>query len=103
MDVESAVAEHDECDEVADVVEAVGHADGDLDPVVEGLEPGVGVAQPDRAQDVGPAARIFLESSTISGMRLWDAQNAQRFNSALACSKGCLRRVLNSSLSCHAR
>ena len=56
MDVESAVAEHDECDEVADVVEAVGHADGELDPVVEGLEPGVGVAQPDRAQDVGPAA-----------------------------------------------
>ena len=37
------------------MVEAVGHADGDLDPVVEGLEPGVGVAQLDRAQDVGPA------------------------------------------------
>ena len=29
-DVESAAAEHDEGDEVADVVEAVGHADGAL-------------------------------------------------------------------------
>ena len=38
------------------MVEAVGHADGGLDPVVEGLGPGVGVAELDRAQDVGPAA-----------------------------------------------
>lgn len=38
------------------MAEAVGHANGDLDPVVEGLEPGVGVAQSDRVQDVGPTA-----------------------------------------------
>ena len=37
------------------MVEAVGHADGGLDPVVGRLEPGVGVSQLDRAQDVGPA------------------------------------------------
>ena len=59
MDVESAVAEHDECDEVVDVVEAVGHADGDLDPVVECLEPGVGVSEPDGSDDVGPASPDF--------------------------------------------
>ena len=35
------------------MVEAVGHADGGLDPVVGRLEPGVGVSQLDRAQDVG--------------------------------------------------
>lgn len=47
---------------------------------------------------------IFLASSTISGIRLWDAQNTQWFNySVLAWSIGCLSRVLNSSLSCHAR
>ena len=39
-DVESAATEHDECYEVGDVVEAVGHADGDLDAVVGRLEPG---------------------------------------------------------------
>ena len=37
------------------MVEAVGHADGGLDPVVGRLEPDVGVSQLDRAQDVGPA------------------------------------------------
>ena len=37
------------------MVEAVGHADGDLDPVVGRLEPGVGVAQLDGPEDVGPA------------------------------------------------
>lgn len=31
MYVESAAAEHDERDEAADVAEAIGHADGDLD------------------------------------------------------------------------
>ena len=46
---------------------------------------------------------IFLASSTISGIRLWDAQNTQWFNSVLAWSIGCLSRVLNSSLSYHAR
>ncbi|BAJ70163.1 hypothetical protein HMPREF1314_1286 [Bifidobacterium longum subsp. longum 35B] len=39
--VESAAAEHDEGDGIVRVVEAVGHADGDLDPVVGRLEPGV--------------------------------------------------------------
>ena len=34
--------EHDEGDEIVRVVEAVGRADGDLDPVVGRLEPGVG-------------------------------------------------------------
>ena len=37
------------------MVEAIGHADGDLDPVVGRLEPGVGVAQLDGPEDVGPA------------------------------------------------
>ena len=37
----AGAAEHDECDEAVRVVEAVGHADGDLDPVVGRLEPGV--------------------------------------------------------------
>ena len=58
--VESAASEHDQGDEVGDVVEAVGHADGDLDPVVGRLEPGVGVSQPDRAQDVGAAPSYLL-------------------------------------------
>ncbi len=53
--VEFAASEHDQGDEVADVVEAVGHADGDLDPVVERLEARVRVSHPDRAQDVGAA------------------------------------------------
>ena len=51
-DVESAATEHDECYEVGDVVEAVGHADGDLDAVVGRLEPGVGVAELDGPEDV---------------------------------------------------
>ena len=37
------------------MVAAVGHADGDFDPVVGRLEPGVGVAQLDGPEDVGPA------------------------------------------------
>ena len=56
----ATASEHDQGDEVGDAVEAVGHADGDLDPVVEGLEPGVGVAQLNRAQDVRPAASDLL-------------------------------------------
>ena len=51
-DVESAAAEHDECYEVGGVVGAVGHADGDLDAVVERLEPGVGAAELDGPEDV---------------------------------------------------
>ena len=85
------------------MVEAVGHADGGLDPVVGRLEPGVGVSQLDRAQDVGPAPPDLLASSTISGMREWDARNTQWFSSPRACSTGCLSRVLNSSLNCQAR
>lgn len=46
--------------EVVDVVEVVGHADGDLGPVVEGLEPGVGVAELDGPEDVRPAASDLL-------------------------------------------
>lgn len=38
------------------MVEAVGHADGDLDPVVERLEPRVRIARPDRPEDVGTPA-----------------------------------------------
>ena len=53
--VESAAAEHDQGDEVVHVVEAVGHADDDLDPVVERLEARVRISHPDRAQDVGAA------------------------------------------------
>ena len=54
MYVESAAAEHDQGDEVGDAVEAVGHADGGLDPVVGRLEPGVWTAQFDCPEDVGP-------------------------------------------------
>ena len=46
--------EHDEGDEIVRVVEAVGRADGDLDPVVGRLEPGVGAAQLDGPEDVRP-------------------------------------------------
>ena len=42
------------------MVEAVGHADGDLDAVVEGLESRVGVAELDRPEDVGTPASDLL-------------------------------------------
>lgn len=38
------------------MVEAVGHADGDLVPVVERLEPRVRIARPDCPEDVGTPA-----------------------------------------------
>ena len=41
------------------MVEAIGHADGDLDPVVGRLEPGVGVSKPDGSDDVGPSSPDF--------------------------------------------
>ena len=56
----AGAAEHDECDEAVRVVEAVGHADGDLDPVVGRLEPGVGAARFDGAWDVGAASPDFF-------------------------------------------
>ena len=87
--MEPTAPEHDQGDEVGDAVEAVGHADGGLDPVVEGLEPGAGVARFDGAWDVGAASPdFFLESSTISGMRLCEARNTQRFSSPPARSRG---------------
>ena len=46
--------EHDEGDEIVRVVEAVGRADGDLDPVVGCFESGVGAAQLDGPEDVRP-------------------------------------------------
>ena len=55
----AGAAEHDECDEAVRVVEAVGHADGDLDPVVGRLEPGVGGSKPDGSDDVGPSSPDF--------------------------------------------
>ncbi len=55
-DVESAASEHDQADEVGDVVEAVGHADGDLDPVVERLEPRVRTARVNRRRAPPPGA-----------------------------------------------
>ena len=42
------------------MVEAVGHADGDLDPVVERLEPRVRVPQLDRPEDIGAASSDLL-------------------------------------------
>jgi len=48
----TAASEFDHGDEVVDVAEAVGHADGGLDLVVERLEPGVGVAESDGFGDV---------------------------------------------------
>lgn len=85
------------------MAEAVGHADGDLDPVVERLEPRARIAQLDGPEDVRSAPPILFASSTISGMRECEARNTQCLNSPLACSSGCLSRVLNSSLSCHER
>ena len=41
------------------MVEAIGHADGDLDPVVGRLEPGVGGSKPDGSDDVGPSSPAF--------------------------------------------
>ena len=52
MDGWAAASEFDHGDEVVDVAEAVGHADGGLDLVVERLEPGVGVAGSDGFGDV---------------------------------------------------
>ena len=48
------------------MVEAIGHADGDLDPVVERLEPGVGAARFDGAWDVGAASPVFFDKLAIS-------------------------------------
>ncbi len=42
------------------MAEAVGYADGDLDPVVGRLEPGVGVSEPDGSDDVGSASPDFV-------------------------------------------
>ena len=47
------------------MVEAVGHADGDLDPVVGRLEPGVGVSKPDGSDDVGPSSPDFRAGSAV--------------------------------------
>ena len=53
------------------MVESVGHADGDLDPVVEGLEPGVGVAQLDGPEDVGAAPPdLFGEFDDLGDARV---------------------------------
>ena len=69
--VESAASEHDQGDEVVDVVEAVGHADGDLDPVVGCFEPGVGAAQPDGPEDVGASASdLFGEFDDLGYARV---------------------------------
>ena len=48
-------SEHDQGNEVVHVAEAVGHADGDLDPVVERLEPRARIAQLDGPEDVRSA------------------------------------------------
>ena len=55
MDGWAAASEFDHGDEVVDVVEAVGHAYGDLDPVVERLQSRVGVVGSDGSEDVVPA------------------------------------------------
>ena len=47
------------------MVEAVGHADGDLDPVVGRLEPGVGGSKPDGSDDVGPSSPDFPGGSAV--------------------------------------
>lgn len=47
--------------------------------------------------------RIFLHSSTISGMRLWEARKIHRFDSASACPTGWCGSVLGSSFNCHDR
>ena len=52
MDGWSWASEFDHGDEVVRVAQAVGHADGDLDLVVERFDPGVGMAEPDGCEDV---------------------------------------------------
>lgn len=60
FEVEPAAFEHDEGDEVVEVPVPVAHPDGGLDPVVDGLEPRVGQAAADGAQDVEAASRDLL-------------------------------------------
>lgn len=59
--VGSAASEHDGADEVVDVVESVGHADGDFDLASDCFELGVGVSQFDCAQDVGTESPNLLD------------------------------------------
>ena len=69
--VGSAASEHDQGDEVGDVVEAVGHADGGLDPVVGRLEARVRVSQPDGPEDVGASASdLFGEFDDLGYARM---------------------------------
>ena len=69
--VESAAAEHDQGDDVVRVVEAVGRAYGDLDPVVGRLEPGVWTAQFGCPEDVGPMT-AGLPGRVWIGNGVWD-------------------------------
>ena len=85
------------------MVEAVGHADGDLDPVVEGLELGVGVAQLDRAQDVRPAASDLLRRFDDLGVCVNARPGTPSASTRPGLFERVLSRVLNSSLSCHER
>lgn len=88
--VESAASEHDQGDEVVDVVEAVGHADGDLDPVVERLEARVRVSRPDRAQDAGAAPSDLLGESDDLGY----ARTGRPEHPAVQFRRGLADRVL---------
>ena len=85
------------------MVEAVGHADGGLDPVVGRLEPGVGVSQPDRAQDAGPAPPDLLGEFDDLGYARVGRPEHPTVQFAAAWPMGCLSRVRRSSLGCHER
>ena len=84
------------------MVEAVGHADGDLDPVVERLEPRVRIARPDCPEVSGRRRLIFPAGSTISGMWLRGTRNTQCFSSLPARPIGRPSKPRRSSSSCRA-
>ena len=102
-DVESAATEHDECYEVGDVVEAVGHADGGLDPVVGRLEPGVGVAELDGPEDVGASASDLSGEFDDLGYAAARGPEHPVVEFAARLVEGGLSRMHRSSLSCQAR
>ena len=79
--------------------EAVGHADGDLDLVVERFQTRVGVAGSDGSEDVVPASADLPAQFDDLG----EARKIHRFNSASACPTGWRGSVLRSSFNCHDR
>ena len=84
--------------------EAVGHADGDLDLVVECLGPGVGVAESDGFGDVVLAsADLPAQFDDLGDAAVGSPEDPSFQLGPAACPTGWRRSVLRSSLSCHDR